>query len=417
MNNFNVTHYNKYNVYNMALPDSQDPEQQMAPMVDFVNSQHSTPGKGDSALTAFLRSKQQQKLSGAQHTLSGTQHTNSTSDSFAQELDWEDDEHVPEDESIVSIDINGLENGLFALSTNYEVSDDESIVSIDIIDDIKNNLIFLSSYSNETKEWGDDDDVPDGESIVPIDISNEIKNDLIPLSSYNEDAVDEALKWTESFMDHDNDTDEESIEKAHLHDSISSFEKLTHSMARSATTRQELARQISEKSLGSTTSTARTTEISSQHSFNYHDSPQLQTSLWPSSSSSHSSTSTSGLSRHRINKAPSLRSNLIRRHSNRSLSRQDITKGLNGSLDSISLHGISSRKNLSPSIKVSQETSRSLMDGSSNPSLRVKARRAQNVNKRRIMLDHHFVAAASKLKSKKDQQWAFLTICVIKIAT
>lgn len=403
MKNFKETDCSEYNIYNMELSDNQGPRQQMALMVDSENSRHSTARKGDSALTAFLRSKQQ-------NALSGTQHTNSTFDTFAQEQEWEDDDDVPDDESILSIDI---EHDLFALS-RYKGADDESIVSLDIINDIKNDMILQPSY-NEASEWGDDGNVPDEESIVPIDI-NDIKNDLIPLSNYNEDAVDEALKWTEAFMDHDDDSDEEFIEDAPLHDSMSSFndgfDKLTKCMARSAHTRQELARQYSEKSLGSKAST--TTDIS-QHSFSPNDYLQLQNPLGPSSS--HSSTSR-GLVRPRIiKKTQGLRSGLIRRHSHRSISGQDIPKraglvkkaslrSLNSSLNSISLHGNSTWGNLSRNSSfrkpnLSQELADSLMGSSSNLSLRVKARLSQNVNKRR-MLDQHFVFAAPKFKPKSS---------------
>ena len=336
MNNFNnKTDYSEYNVYSMALSDNQGQEQQMALMDDSENPRHSTARKGDSALTAFLRSNTKQS------TLSGTQHTNSTFDTFAQEQAWEDDGNVP---------------------------DDESIVSIDIID-IKNDFIPLSSYK-----------VPDDESIVSIDV-NDIKNDLIPVSSYNEGAVDEALKWTEAFMAHDDDTDEESMEdEGPLRESMSSLndglEKLTKCMERSALSRQ-LITQYSDKSLGSATST--TTDIS-QHSFNHNDSLQLQNPLGPSSSHSTSS----GLVKPRIKKAQNItRSGLIRRHSHRSISGQDITKRslvkkdslvsrLNaaGSLNSISFHGDSSWRSLSRSsssfrkTKLSDETSRSPMDSS-----------------------------------------------------
>jgi hypothetical protein len=405
MNNFDATDSCKYNVYNMAPSDNQGPEQQMALMVDSENnSRHSTAGeRGDSALTAFLRSKQQ-------NSQSGTQHTNNTFDSFARDQRREVDDDVADDGSIASIDINGIENGLISPS-RYKVPDDEpiipdliplsicnetqecvadnddvtdnesSIASIDI-NGIENGLISPSRYKvpddesitphliplsscNEAQPWGDGD----GEDIVPIHISD-LKNDLIPLSSYIEDAVDEDLMWTEALMDHDD------IKDAPLYDSTSSlnegFQKLTNSMERSAFTRQELTRQYSEQSLGSTTSTA--TDIS-QHSFNHHDSFQLPNPVRPSSSS-HSSTS-SGLGRPRIKKkAQGPRRGLIRRHSHRSLSGQDITRrgliqkdslvSLNGSLNSISLH--SSFRN----IKESQDTSRSLMGSSSNLSLRVR---------------------------------------------
>jgi hypothetical protein len=406
MNSFNESNYSEYIDHNMALSDNQGTEQQMALMECSENPRHSTAGKGDSALTAFLRSNKKQ------NTLSGTQHTNSTFDTFAQEKEWGDDDDVPDDESIVSIDINDIKD-LLTLSS-YRVPDDESIVSFDI-NDIKNDLIHLSS-DNQAQEWGDDDDVPDEESIVPTDI-NDVENDLIPLSRYNEDAVDEALKWTEAFMDHDDDSDEESIEAAPLHDSMSSFNhgfvKLTSCMARSALTRQELARQYSEKSLGSSKST--TIDIS-QHSFNHNDSLQLQCPLGPSSSS-HSTSS--GLAKPRIKKAQGLRSGLIRRHSHRSLSAQDITKrglvkkdslaSLNGSLNSISLHGNSTWKSLSRSssfrkTKLSQETMRSLMD-SSTLSLQVKARMSQKVNQKQRMLDQLFVVAAPRVQPKPNNKY------------
>jgi hypothetical protein len=408
MNNFSVTDDSGYHVYNMALSDNQGPEQQMALMSDGENnSRHSTAGnKGDSALTAFLRSKQQRSLS-------GTQYTNSTFDTFAQDQEWVDDDDVLDDESILSIDIKGIENDLFSLS-RYKAPDDESITSIDIVNDIHKDLIPQSIYSQEAQEWGDDADVPIDESVVPIDINGSNKNYLTPsLSSYSEGAVDKALMWTEAFMDHHDDSDEESIDDAPLLDSTSFFtegvEKLTDCMSRSALTRQELARQYSEKSLGSTTST--TTDIS-QRSFNHNDSLQLQNSLGLGSSSSHSSTSTSGLGRPRIKKAQSRsRSGLIRRHSYRSISAHDSTKrglvqkdplvNLDGSVNSLSLHGNSSRRNLYRSSSC-RDTSRSLVEEESsqaNLSLRVKARLAQNVFKRR-MLDQHFVVGAPKLKLK-----------------
>jgi hypothetical protein len=349
MNTFNeATGYSGFTDHNMAPSDNQGPEQQMALTVDGENSRHSTAGReGDSATTAFLRSKKNQS------TLSGTQHTNSTFDTFAQDQQWEDD----------------------------------------------------------------GDDVPDEESIVSFDI-NDIENDLIPLSSYNEDAVDEALKWTEAFMDHDDDSKESSIEEAPLHDSMSSlnetFEKLTKCMERSAHTRQlltkQLPRQYSDKSLGSSTSAL---DIS-QRSFDHHDSLEL---LDPLGGPNSSHSTSSGLVRPRIKKAQnSRRSGLIRRHStHRCLSGQDITKkglvkknsltSLNGSLNSISLNGNSKWGNLSRSssfrkTKLSQETLRSILDPS-NLSVRVKARLSQNVNKRRMMdQQQHFVFAAPRLEPK-----------------
>jgi hypothetical protein len=352
MNTFIETDYSEYNDYNMALvSDNKVPEQQMAPMDDSENFEHSSTAgnKGDSALTAFLRSKKQD-------TLSGTQHTNSTFDTFSG-----------------------------------------------------------------VQEWQYDDDGLDNESVFSLDI-NDIENDLIPLSSYNEDAVDEALKWTGAFMDQD---DEESIEEAPLHDSMSSlnnaFENLTKSMERSAFTRQ-LVMQYSEKSLGSSTST--TEDHISQHSFNaeHHDSPQeLQDPLGPSSCHSTSS----GLVRPRIKKAQATiarRSGLIRRHSHRTISGQDIAKSglgvkkdslssLNGSLKSISLHGNVRWRNLSRGSsfrksKLSQETSCSgLVDSSSSLNLPVKAAPAglsQNVKRRLLVQD--FVFSAPKLKPGMNLQ-------------
>jgi hypothetical protein len=349
MNTFNEeTDYSGFNDYNIAPSDSQGPEQKVVLMDVGENSRHhSNAGReGDSATTAFLRSKKNQS------TLSVPQHTHSTFDTFA-----------PEDQ-----------------------------------------------------EWEDDDeDVLDEESLVSLFDINDIKNDVIPLSSYNDDAVDEALKWTEAFMDHDNDSDEESsIEEAPLHDSMSSFnetfEKLTKCMERSALARQLLTRQLptqcSEKSLGSSTSSL---DIS-QRSFHHHDSLELLDPL-AGPNSSHSSTG-SGLVRPRIKKAQKniTRSGLIRRHSShpRGLSGQDITKrglvkkdsltSLNGSLNGISLNGNSSWGNLSRSssfrkTKLSPETLRNLLDTPSNLSLRVKARLSQNVNKRRMMdqQQQHFV--------------------------
>jgi hypothetical protein len=375
MNTFIETDYSHYNDHNMmAQSHNEAREQQMALMVD--NSENpgtSSAGKGDSAVTAFLRSKKQ-------NALSGTQHTNSTFDTFAQEdQEWEDNDDVPEDESILSFDIN----------------------------DIENELGPLSSYN-----------VPDNESIVPLDI-NDTKTDLIPLSGYNADAVDEALKWTEAFMDYD--SDEESIEEAPpLHDSMSSFNevfvKLTGCMERSAHTRQELVKQLSEKSLVSTTSS---TASFSQHSLNHNDSLQL---LDPRglARSSHSSTST-GLVRPRIKKVQNVaKSGLTRRLSHRSLSGPDITRrgglvkkdslsSLNGSLKSISLHRNSSWGNLPRSSsfrmpKLSQETTRSLLglESSASLSLRVKARLSQNVTKRRL-LDQKFVFAAPQLTPKPTE--------------
>jgi hypothetical protein len=351
MNSFNESDYSEYNDYNMALSNNQGPEQKMVLMEFSENPRHSNAGnnKGDSALTAFLRSNKKQ------NTLSGTQHTSSSFDTFAQEhQEWEDDDaDVPDDE--------------------------ESIVSIDI-NDIKNDFIPLSSYK-----------VPDDESIVSIDV-NDINNDFIPASSYNEGAVDEALKWTEAFMAHDDD--DESMEEAPLCDSMSSLndglEKLTKCMERSALSRQ-LITQYSEKSLGSSTST---TDDIAQHSFNHNNS--LQPQQYPLGPSSSHSTS-SGLVKPRIKKAQNItRSGLIRRHSHRSVSGQEIIKrGLvkkdslivsrhNGSLNSISFHGDSSWRTMVPrnssfrKTKLSQETSRSPMD-SSNSSLPVKARLSQNV--------------------------------------
>jgi hypothetical protein len=371
MNTFNEeTNYSGFNGYNMAPSDNQGPERQRSPMVDSENSRHSTAGrKGDSALTAFLRSK---KRESNQSTLSTTQHTTSTFDTFAQEdQEWGDDDDVADDESIDSIDVDNINNYLCP-QPSYNV-DDESIASIDI---------------------------------------NDIKQDMIPVSSYNEDAVDEALKWTEAFMDHDDDdsSSESSMEEP-LHDSSfnQAFEKLTSCMERSALTRK-LVTQYSEKSLCSSTSALDV----SQRSFNHQDSLRLLDPLGHSldpalgHSSSHSighssmHSITSGLAKTRIKKAT--RSGLIRRHSHRSLSGQDITKSLNGSLNSISLHGNSSLGNMPrPSsvrnTKLSQDTSGSLMESPSNLSLRVKARLSQNVNKRR-MLDQHFVFAAPKLKAK-----------------
>jgi hypothetical protein len=372
MNTFNEeTDYRAFNGYNMASSDNQGqgPEQQRDPlMVDSEkNSRDSTAGtrKGDSALTAFLRSKKQNTA------LSGTQHTTSTFDTFAREdQEWGDDDDVPDDESIDSI----------------------------YVDQINNYLCPQPIYN------------VDEESIDTIDI-NDIKNDMPRLSSsYNEDAVDEALKWTEAFMDHhEDDSDEESsIEEAPpLHDSMSSFneafEKLTSCMERSAVTRK-LVTQYSEKSLCSSTSNS-TLDIS-QRSFNDHDYLQLLDPLGHSSSHSigHSSihSITSGLAKTRIKKAQNItRSGLIRRHSHRSLSGQDITKSLNDSLmGSISLHGNnSSLANLSRTssvrnTKLSQDTSKSssLMEGpSKNLSLRVKAPRlSQNANKRRSLTSLRF---------------------------
>jgi hypothetical protein len=363
MNTFNEeTDYSGFNDYNMAPSDNQEgPEQQMSLMVDSESSPHSAAGKRDSALTAFLRSKKQNTA------LSGTQHTSSTFDTFAQEQEWEDDDD--DDESIVSIDINDIKNEFIPLSS-YKVKDDESIISIDMIDDIT-------------------------------------KNDFIPaVTSYNEGAVDEALKWTEAFMAHDDNSDEESVEEAPLHDSMSSLndglEKLTKCMERSALSRQ-LITQYSEKSLGSSTST--TTDISPHSSFNHHDSLELQDPLVGPSSSHPTS---SGLVRPRIKKAQSItRSGLIRRHSSHraggvSAGQDHITKRrgivkkdslvsrFNGSLNSISFHGDPGWRNLSRSssarkTKLSQETSsRSLMDSSSSSlgSLPVKARLSQNVKVR-----------------------------------
>jgi hypothetical protein len=334
MNTFiDETDYSEYNDYNMTPSEgNQGPEQQMALMVDYSEiSGPSTSGKGDSALTAFLRSKKQNN-----NILSGTQHTNNTFDTFAQDKEWGDDDDVPDDESIVSIDIN----------------------------DIKNELTPLSSYRVLPAE--------EDESIASIDI--------IPSLSYNEGAVDEALKWTEAFMDHNgDDSDEESIEDAPLHDSMSSLndglEKLTKCMERSALSRQ-LITQYSDKSLGS--SSASTTTDISQHSFNHNDSLQL---LDPPglTRSSHSGSTSSGLVKPRIKKAQNItRSGLIRRHSShRNITGQDITKRglgkkdslvsrLNGSLNSISFHGEPSWRTLSRSssarkVKLSQDTSRNLM--------------------------------------------------------
>jgi hypothetical protein len=295
------TDYSEYNDHNMVLSDNQGPEQQMALSVDSKNSWHSsTAGKGDSALTACLRSKKQDT------TLTGTQHTISTFDTFAE----------------------------------------------------------------EGQERQDDDDVSDDESIVSIDI-NVIKTDFIDLSSYNEGAVDEDLKWTEGFMGHDDDSDEESIEEPSLlHDSMSSFlnealfENLTNCMERSALSRQ-LVRQYSEKSfVGSTTST----EISLR-SFNHNDSLHLQNPLGPSSCHS-TSGSDGGLIRPPIKKAQggSKRSGLIRRHSHRSLSGQDLTK--------IDAAGNSSWRNLS----------------------RSSSFRKTNVKRVGRQLDQDFLFAAPKLK-------------------
>jgi hypothetical protein len=372
MNTFDgETDYSGFNGCNMAPSEDknhQGPEQQRTLMVDSENSRHYTAGrKGDSALTAFLRSKKQNT------TLSGTQHTNSTFDTFAQEdQEWGDDDVMADDESIDSIDVDNINNYLCP-QPSYNVND-ESIASVDI---------------------------------------NDIKNDMIHLSSYNEDTIDEALKWTEGFtMDHhEDDYDEESSMDEELHDSSfnKAFEKLTSCMERSALTRK-LVTQYSEKSLCSSTSALDV----SQRSFNHQDSLRLLDPLGHSldpalgHSSSHSighssmHSITSGLAKTRIKKAT--RSGLIRRHSHRSLSGQDITKSLNGSLNSISLHGNSSLGNMPrPSsvrnTKLSQDTSGSLMESPSNLSLRVKARLSQNVNKRR-MLDQHFVFAAPKLKAK-----------------
>jgi hypothetical protein len=339
MNTFIETDYSEYNDYNMTLSDNKGPEQQMALMDDSENYRHSTVGKGDSALP-FLRSKKQD-------ILSGTQHTNSTFDTFAEEQEWQYDNDVPDNESIFSLDID------------------------------------------------------------------DIQNDLISLSSYNEDAVDEALKWTEASMD---DSDEESVEEAPLHDSMNSllnnaFENLTKCMQLSALSRQ-LIKQ-SDMSLGSSTST----DISPQHSFNQHGSPQLQDPLL-GPSPCHSTSS--GLVRPQINKAQATitrTSGLIRRHSHRTLSGQDIAKSglvkkdslasLNGSLNSISLHGNTSWRNLSRSSsfrkpKLSQDTSRSLMDSSSSLSLPVKARLSQSVKRR--LLDQDFVFSAPKLKPGMNLQ-------------
>jgi hypothetical protein len=349
MNGFIETDNSEYDVYNtMALSDNQGPEQKMALMDDSENSPHSTT-KGDSALTAFLRSKQQ-------NIQSGTLHTNSALDTFAREQEWRDDDDVPDDESIVYIHVNDIENDVFALSSSYKVPDDESIVSID---------------GNE---------------------------DLIPVTSYDEDAADETLKWTEAFMDQDGNSDEESmLEDAQLNNSMSSFnhgfEKLASGMAHSALTRQLAVRQYSEKSLGSSKSTAAGIF---QHSFNQNDSLQLPNPLGPNSSSR--SSSSGGHVRPRIKRVQGLRNGVIRRHSHRSLSGQDIMKradslaknkaslaNLNSSLNSISLHGNSTWGNLSRSStfrkpKLSQETSRSLMEG-----LHIKARLSQKVNKKQRM--------------------------------
>jgi hypothetical protein len=359
MNTFVDTDYSEYSHYTPALFDSQGPQQQIALMDDHGerSSRHSaTAGKGDSPLTAFLRSKKQV-------TLSGTQHTDSTVDTFAQEQEWENNDDA--------------------------VPDDESIVSIDIYDLIEDDLIPLSSF----------------------------EDDLIPLSSYNEDAVDEALKWTEALIDRhdDDDDDEESIEEAPLHEPTSSlneaFVKLTKCMERSDLTRQ-LIKQHSDRSLGSS---ATSTIDNSQHSFNHHDSLRLHDPLGPSSC--HSSTSSGLVRPPRIQKADGItRSGLIRRHSHRSRSGPDITRrglvnknslvSLNGSMNSISLHRNSSWGNLSRSSsfrkpKLSQEqTSHILMERSASSSnLRVKTRLSQNMN-RRQMLDQYFVVAGPKLKPK-----------------
>jgi hypothetical protein len=380
MNTFDgETDYSGFNGCNMAPSEDknhQGPEQQRTLMVDSENSRHYTAGrKGDSALTAFLRSKKQNT------TLSGTQHTNSTFDTFAQEdQEWGDDDVMADDESIDSIDVDNINNYLCP-QPSYNVND-ESIASVDI---------------------------------------NDIKNDMIHLSSYNEDTIDEALKWTEGFtMDHhEDDYDEESSMDEELHDSSfnKAFEKLTSCMERSALTRQ-LVRQYSEKALRSSTSAL---DIS-KRSFNHQDSLRLldplgHTSLDPalghssSNNIGHSSihSITSGLAKTRIiKKAQNItRSGLIRRHSHRSLSGgQDIAKSLNCSLNSISLHGNSSLANLPRTssvrnTKLSQDTSSSLMESPSKLSLRVlKARLSQNVDNRRILDYQHSVSAAPKLKAK-----------------
>jgi hypothetical protein len=307
MNNFDEASYSEYQSYNIKLSHiDRGPEQRRTLTADSNdNSRHSsTAGKGDSALTAFLRAKTQSDLSGTNHT----QHTNSTFDTFAQEQEWEDDDDMPDDESIVSFDITDIQNDLSRPQSSYKVPDDESIDPFDIID----------------------------ESIVALDVVNDSNNDLIPLSNYNEDAVDEALKWTESaLMDHDDDdSDEESIESIdqdpRSHDSMSSFNaafgKLSNCMERSALTRQQLSRQYSEKSLVSTTSS--TADIS-HNSFIHKDSRHLQDPLGLVRSSHHSSTSNNGLVKPPIKKAQNIaRSGHARRRS--SISGQDFSRSISG---------------------------------------------------------------------------------------